>query len=69
MVDWKQIGAAVGGGAIVKIVGDYLVPVVNSLLTFVPQKELVLGITPHMLVAYGVGMFAAMWVGKKLNWM
>lgn len=65
-MDWKQLGKAALGGSITAILGNYLLPVANSLLTFIPQKTFFLGVTPHSVVAYGIAFWAAMLANEKV---
>ena len=69
MVDFKdpkEYGRAAIGGTGTLVVGNYLLPVASQLLTFVPAKDLFLGVTPHAIVAYGIGFIAAMWLNSML---
>ena len=64
--DPKEYGRAAIGGTGTLVAGSYLLPVANQLLTFVPAKDLFLGVTPQAIVAYGIGFMAAMWINSMI---
>ncbi len=64
--DWKDYAKGALGGTIVLVGGSYLAPVVNQLITFIPAKDLFLGVTPHGIIAYGAAFLGAMVVNEKV---
>lgn len=66
MDNWKMVWRSLVGGGITAVVGTYLVPVMNQLLAFVPQTKLLIqGLTPHVLLAYGLAFALADWINNK----
>lgn len=58
---------AVLGGGVTGVIGGILLPYANTYITFIPQIKLLLeGLTPHFLVAYGVGYLIADKINMKL---
>ena len=54
------------GGTITGVVGGMLLPIAKTWITFIPQIKLLLdGLTPHFLVAYGVGYLIADKINTK----
>ena len=64
--DPNTYGMGVVGGAVVLIVGNYILPVASSLLKFDFMSKVFLGLTPNALVASGVGFLAGMWLNSKI---
>lgn len=64
--NWKTYVRAALGGAIVYVVGSYLVNPINQFLTFIPATDLLIkGLTPHVVIAYGTAVLLADWLGEK----
>lgn len=58
--NWKIYIRGVITAAFIFVVGGYLLPVVNSLFKFIqPYKILITGLTPHVLIAYGIAAVIA----------
>lgn len=54
-------------GAITFVGGQWATGIVNSALTFIPQtKLLIAGLTPHVVVGYGLAAMVAMSVNRYI---
>ena len=69
-LDLKMLGRALVGGLVTAGIGTLLLPIVNQLITFVPQTKLLIeGLTPHVAIAYGIGFAVADWAIRRMRWL